>query len=345
MSKPTPPTYKTRNWPVYNEALKRRGSLTIWFDPAMTWDAAPTGKRGRQPHPDLPDDQGSVRHGAPPDHRFRREPAASDRPGLGRARLQHAVAAPEDPEGQHPLPRFGRPVAPAGRQHRDQGRGRRGMERPQARRFQAARLAQDPHRDRREILGNPGCRVHHQRRGRCRAGERHRFERTGEGCCPSCWTRSRPIRKSQPSPPTAPSTPASATTPSPPAARLRSFRPARTPNPGTPTPPGPSHGTRSCAHQGALVEPSGDDGAAITAEAGPRPRCTASVLNGFPALGTPITKVAGQVCPGKGELCFSPDLCNRAVPAWSSLVAPPVAAPRVDRDGDADQRDGNQQPA
>ncbi len=49
MSKPTPPTYKTRNWPSYNEALKRRGSLTIWFDPAMTWDAAPTGKRGRQP--------------------------------------------------------------------------------------------------------------------------------------------------------------------------------------------------------------------------------------------------------------------------------------------------------
>ena len=49
MSRPAPPTYKTRNWPSYNEALKRRGSLTIWFDPAMTWEAAPTGKRGRQP--------------------------------------------------------------------------------------------------------------------------------------------------------------------------------------------------------------------------------------------------------------------------------------------------------
>ncbi|EPX82908.1 Transposase DDE domain protein [Rubellimicrobium thermophilum DSM 16684] len=49
MSRPTPPTYKTRNWPAYNEALKRRGSLTIWFDPAMTWEATPTGKRGRQP--------------------------------------------------------------------------------------------------------------------------------------------------------------------------------------------------------------------------------------------------------------------------------------------------------
>ena len=49
MSRPTPPTYKTRNWPAHNEALKRRGSLTIWFDPAMTWDATPTGKRGWQP--------------------------------------------------------------------------------------------------------------------------------------------------------------------------------------------------------------------------------------------------------------------------------------------------------
>jgi hypothetical protein len=32
-----------------NKALKCRGSLTIWFDPAMNWEAAPTGKRGRQP--------------------------------------------------------------------------------------------------------------------------------------------------------------------------------------------------------------------------------------------------------------------------------------------------------
>ena len=48
MIRPTPPTYQTMNWPAYNEALKRRGSLTIWLDPEMTWDAAPTGRRGRQ---------------------------------------------------------------------------------------------------------------------------------------------------------------------------------------------------------------------------------------------------------------------------------------------------------
>ena len=49
MSRLTATAYKTRNWPAYNEALKRRGSLTIWFDPEMTWDGTPTGKRGRQP--------------------------------------------------------------------------------------------------------------------------------------------------------------------------------------------------------------------------------------------------------------------------------------------------------
>lgn len=47
MSKPTSPTYKTTNWAEYNAALKRRGSLTIWFDPEMNWDAKPSGKRGR----------------------------------------------------------------------------------------------------------------------------------------------------------------------------------------------------------------------------------------------------------------------------------------------------------
>ena len=48
MSRQTPAIYKTTNWPAYNEALKRRGSLTIWFDPEINWDAVPNGKRGRQ---------------------------------------------------------------------------------------------------------------------------------------------------------------------------------------------------------------------------------------------------------------------------------------------------------
>jgi len=42
-------------------ALKCRGSLTIWFDPAMIWEAAPTGKRGRQPEYSGEEDQKTVR--------------------------------------------------------------------------------------------------------------------------------------------------------------------------------------------------------------------------------------------------------------------------------------------
>ena len=43
------------------ESLKRRGSLTIWFDPEMSWAAAPTGKRGRQPVYSGEEDQKTVR--------------------------------------------------------------------------------------------------------------------------------------------------------------------------------------------------------------------------------------------------------------------------------------------
>jgi len=48
MSSWTPTKYKTTNWSTYNDALKRRGSLAIWFDPEMIWIPPPSGKRGRQ---------------------------------------------------------------------------------------------------------------------------------------------------------------------------------------------------------------------------------------------------------------------------------------------------------
>ena len=48
MSSWTPTKYKTRNWPSYDTALKRRGSLSIWFDPKMVWVPPPSGKRGRR---------------------------------------------------------------------------------------------------------------------------------------------------------------------------------------------------------------------------------------------------------------------------------------------------------
>ena len=48
MSSWTPTTYKIRNWAEYNHSLKQRGSLLIWFDPEMSWEAEASGRRGRQ---------------------------------------------------------------------------------------------------------------------------------------------------------------------------------------------------------------------------------------------------------------------------------------------------------
>ena len=47
MSKPARPTYCTTNWSAYNAALRQRGSLLVWFDPDMEWQAVPRGRRGR----------------------------------------------------------------------------------------------------------------------------------------------------------------------------------------------------------------------------------------------------------------------------------------------------------
>jgi hypothetical protein len=38
----------------------------------------------------------------------------------------------------------------------------------------------------------------------------------------------------------------------------------------------------------------------------------AAVLNGYTALGIPVTEPVGQVCPGKGEVRASPTLRNKA---------------------------------
>jgi hypothetical protein len=48
MSSWAPTKYKTKNWSSYNDSLKQRGSLSIWFDPEMVWIPPPNGKRGRQ---------------------------------------------------------------------------------------------------------------------------------------------------------------------------------------------------------------------------------------------------------------------------------------------------------
>lgn len=49
MTKPKPARYRTTNWPSYNAALKKRGSLLIWLDKEMAWLAPHEGRPGRPP--------------------------------------------------------------------------------------------------------------------------------------------------------------------------------------------------------------------------------------------------------------------------------------------------------
>ena len=43
--------YKVRNWPEYNESLKKRGMLDVYVDEYVleNWDANPNNRRGAQP--------------------------------------------------------------------------------------------------------------------------------------------------------------------------------------------------------------------------------------------------------------------------------------------------------
>ncbi len=45
-----PKKYKVTNWPDYNQALAKRGDISIWFeeDAINTWYAGPSHKPGRQ---------------------------------------------------------------------------------------------------------------------------------------------------------------------------------------------------------------------------------------------------------------------------------------------------------
>src|SRR6476660_10238663 len=46
------PKRRVTNWSAYNEALRQRGSLTVWFTDAAiaAWKAAPRTTPGGQPH-------------------------------------------------------------------------------------------------------------------------------------------------------------------------------------------------------------------------------------------------------------------------------------------------------
>ena len=160
MSKPTPPTYRTKNWRTYNAALKQRGTLLIWFDPETIWLAGPSGKRGRSATfsdaatQGVPDAEGAVRAAIAADHRAGRQPACACRTRLGGAGLQHTIAPSERSERRHPVsPQHGCVASfdrhRAGKRHRfkrtgegDQGGGARRVVRQETRAFQASAMAQ-----------------------------------------------------------------------------------------------------------------------------------------------------------------------------------------------------------
>lgn len=47
MKKPAPKIYHTTNRPSYNQALIKRGNISIWFDPRTQWYAQSQAKHGR----------------------------------------------------------------------------------------------------------------------------------------------------------------------------------------------------------------------------------------------------------------------------------------------------------
>ena len=42
--------YRVRNWAAYEEALRERGDITVWFDEeaSSAWNAPPSGRPGGQ---------------------------------------------------------------------------------------------------------------------------------------------------------------------------------------------------------------------------------------------------------------------------------------------------------
>ena len=222
-----------------------------------TW---PTARLQQCRDPDLPDDDGAVRHGAQADDGVRREPVGPDRSGLGCAGLgcaglgcaglgcaglQHPQPPPEDPEGQHLLSRISRPVAPfdrhrAGKRHRFKRTGE-GASRSRAKvsgtpASMAARSVASGARSTLELMSK------HWRSGRPSSPPAMWVTRP---CCRNCSTEFRPTRRLPALPPLltvcrqtvagqgmVPSTPESATTSLPPAVLPQSSHRAKMNRPG-----------------------------------------------------------------------------------------------------------------
>ena len=146
-------------------ALKRRGSLTIWFDAATIWEAAPTGKRGRQPDYSDAAIQTCLTMKVLFGMALRQTTgfvesllglidldwAVPNFSTLSRRQKSLKVSIPfRGSQGPRHLLIDIEPGSATGSSEPargDQGRRRRRVECTQARRHEASRLAQDPHRN------------------------------------------------------------------------------------------------------------------------------------------------------------------------------------------------------
>src|ERR671916_2348926 len=104
--------YRVTNWPEYDRALQRRGSLTVWVTPEAlaAWHPPNMGRRGRSPqYADLAIETGHLLRAAPglrPALAADRRPAAlaghPARPGHRHSRPHHLFPAQPRP-GTRPL--------------------------------------------------------------------------------------------------------------------------------------------------------------------------------------------------------------------------------------------------
>ncbi len=249
-----------------HEALKRRGSLTIWFDPEMRWEAASTGRRGRrQGYSDAAIEtclSMKVLFGMALRQTTRFVESLLRLVGLDwtvpdfstLSRRQKTLAVNIPCRGSKgPLNLLidstgikgegdGTPARMAGPSG---GSGGRSMSEMTSKHWRSV-----PSR-------SPGATLVMRR------------------SCLTSSARSRRARRPAASRQMALTTPANATMRSRTAALTQLSYPARTRRPGRPPPQGPSPGTKPYAPRNTSVGRSGDDGADITAEAASKQRCTA----------------------------------------------------------------------
>ena len=185
MSNWAPTRYKTTNCSSYNDSLKQRGSLSIWFDPEMVWTPPASGKRGRQQHFSDAAIQTcltlKVLFGMPLRQTTGFVQSLLRLVGLDWAvpdfstlcRRQRTLNVSLRYRGSKgplnlliPSHRCKQRL-PGSRQHRHQSRRRRRVECAQAWRFQTPYLAQNTHWDRRGNARGAGRRSHEQQHRGC----------------------------------------------------------------------------------------------------------------------------------------------------------------------------------